>query len=493
MKQKRYGGWLALALALALLTTPVGAMANKATDFAERSVARIYTEVYVTSTLLNLTNMHIFGGTGSAIAIGKADEPVEYFVTNSHVINPQDGIREWCFEQACDVILINSETYLAASKTEQEALESQCANQVFNECKFEVKSYVVFDNINDAYDLTIIKDCIYDEINRDIAVVRATYASTKRKAATFRPSNELEKTEIVHVIGFPGISDVVLSKEEQSTLRSDLDVITSKTGYVSRKVDVDGYGFVEINAEINSGNSGGALADNNGYIVGMPTFTMLNAQDANYAISSAEIMAQLDKLTLPYILATSEAEPPPSEPPSAAPTDTVPPEPTGLPTEEPEPLPTEAPQPQDASFQLLLIVLIVLSVAGIAVLVAALIARNKKHFDKPTPPQPNPSVNLRKLVCTKGALAKREFPIQGSVVIGRDPACCGIVFPTQEPGISRRHCTITFDGSKVSLKDDGSSYGTFVNGKKLAPNQSVIVHRGDVIQIGSQNNTFTLQ
>ena len=73
-----------------------------------------------------------------------------------------------------------------------------------------------------------------------------------------------------------------------------------------------------------------------------------------------------------------------------------------------------------------------------------------------------------------GSYAGQSFDLlKGKVTIGRDPAFCNIVYEKSTPGISSRHCQLSYNPGEgcFVLTDLGSSYGTFLgNGKKLAPN-----------------------
>ncbi len=51
-------------------------------------------------------------------------------------------------------------------------------------------------------------------------------------------------------------------------------------------------------------------------------------------------------------------------------------------------------------------------------------------------------------------------------------------------GVSRLHAVLKREASRVFLMDLGSSNGTFVNGKRLAPNVDQSVANGDVIALG---------
>lgn len=72
-------------------------------------------------------------------------------------------------------------------------------------------------------------------------------------------------------------------------------------------------------------------------------------------------------------------------------------------------------------------------------------------------------------------------------LIGRSPKChlC-----TGSTAISRKHCAIKRDDSRVSIKDYGSRNGTLVNGKKIEKETELT--SGDEIQIGPLKFLITI-
>src|SRR5262245_65855987 len=50
-------------------------------------------------------------------------------------------------------------------------------------------------------------------------------------------------------------------------------------------------------------------------------------------------------------------------------------------------------------------------------------------------------------------------------LIGRDPQCDLVV---EAQGVSSRHCTLTRTGDGYFLEDNGSTNGTYVNGKRIS-------------------------
>jgi pSer/pThr/pTyr-binding forkhead associated (FHA) protein len=81
----------------------------------------------------------------------------------------------------------------------------------------------------------------------------------------------------------------------------------------------------------------------------------------------------------------------------------------------------------------------------------------------------------------KIAVKKDEF------LIGRSPECHLCAGSTS---ISRKHCAITRDGTKVMIKDLGSRNGTLLNGEKIIG--EVELKSGDDIGIGSLGFMVTI-
>lgn len=74
---------------------------------------------------------------------------------------------------------------------------------------------------------------------------------------------------------------------------------------------------------------------------------------------------------------------------------------------------------------------------------------------------------------------RRNFPLRGqSVTIGRAPECM-LRIPLRD--VSRRHCELQLGAGTLTVKDLGSSNGTYVNGRRVA---ELVLSAGDVIEIG---------
>jgi pSer/pThr/pTyr-binding forkhead associated (FHA) protein len=71
--------------------------------------------------------------------------------------------------------------------------------------------------------------------------------------------------------------------------------------------------------------------------------------------------------------------------------------------------------------------------------------------------------------------------------IGRDKHNAVIISDTK---VSKLHATVKFRDGRGYVRDSGSTNGTYVNGKKIAPNTDVALSCGDVIIVGATRLTY---
>lgn len=93
-----------------------------------------------------------------------------------------------------------------------------------------------------------------------------------------------------------------------------------------------------------------------------------------------------------------------------------------------------------------------------------------------------------KIVCINGVFYGKSWDIvQGSMVsVGRDRRC-GIVYPPNTPGISRIQCTFTYhENGNIYVRDENSTYGTFLNGKRLNPGTWYVLGTNSVVGVAQE-------
>lgn len=93
-----------------------------------------------------------------------------------------------------------------------------------------------------------------------------------------------------------------------------------------------------------------------------------------------------------------------------------------------------------------------------------------------------------KLVGTAGPFKGMRFSVErGETTIGRDP---GNQFWAADPSLSRRHCVLSREAGRVSIKDLGSLNGTAVNGIPVVQHE---LHHQDQICIGNSLLLFLVE
>jgi Zn-dependent protease with chaperone function len=107
------------------------------------------------------------------------------------------------------------------------------------------------------------------------------------------------------------------------------------------------------------------------------------------------------------------------------------------------------------------------------------------------------SVGGWRISAVSGPLAGSAIELTTTpIVIGRDPKECNLIVTAAGGSISRRHCTVRFDGDGTSilLEDLGSKNGTFLNnGRKLEPGMPHPLQSGERFYLAQPDILFELQ
>jgi ABC transport system ATP-binding/permease protein len=89
-----------------------------------------------------------------------------------------------------------------------------------------------------------------------------------------------------------------------------------------------------------------------------------------------------------------------------------------------------------------------------------------------------------RLVHLSGALIGRVRDVEAEeVVLGRDPVLANVVFPPEDPTVSRRHALLRVEDGHLLLRDLDSSTGTFVDGQDV---EEAELRDGDVFALGEE-------
>lgn len=388
---------------------------------------------------------------GSAFGVGTVGEETDIFVTNRHVVTLE--------EEKGDLQLEGYTLYQESTITGYYILLD---NFAYNTETF---------TLDTSRSVPCMVVYLGEKQEEDVAILRAAETVPDRPALALQADeSSLEVGDGVTALGFPAISD---SATSEGYLLATVDDVTLTNGVVSRFFDSvsattsDGLltgRLIQSTAAINGGNSGGPLVDETGAVVGINTYTV-SSQDSSvttayYALRIQYAKAALDKLGIAYDVSGKSNG--------------------GLP------------------------VGVIFAVAAVVVLAAgaAIVVSRKKAAPEPLPqpqpaltPDPDPSDSGYRIQGVSGALEGRRYriPASGSILLGRDESQCGVVFPTDTPGVSGRHCAVWFENGTVYLKDLGSSHGTFLSpGSRLAAQQAVRLMPGNVFFLGSQEQSFVL-
>jgi S1-C subfamily serine protease len=125
-------------------------------------------------------------------------------------------------------------------------------------------------------------------------------------ALSLGSSTEVKQTEQVWTLGFPAVN---LDFRAGSVTGLTADDVTVGSGTVSQLLDSGGVSYIQHNATMSSGNSGGPLVSSSGAVLGInnAVSTQVIGGDYNYSISIDQVKAVLDALQIEYTLAASTA------------------------------------------------------------------------------------------------------------------------------------------------------------------------------------------
>lgn len=430
---------------------------------------------------------------GTAFFVGKQGENPQFLITNQHVVRYYELLGRG------QLSIINVDGNLGTLKP---------VLRVYYDVNTWEEAYVVES----------------DDV-KDLAILKLDKPTNARSPLVVGRTDESMVGDTVRVVGFPGISDNIMA--DPVSTRSETDA-TITTGTISRLFVQSGTGVrhIQTDADIASGNSGGPMVEENGYVIGVNTWSAIDRADneqLNYSVDMSAAEPLLQRNNIPYdteddIAAATTTTTTTENKSDSSPSSTS--ESTEASTSESSSTTdTVAPAPAPAdSLPVPLIAGIAVAIAAIVVIVVVL-TRRKAPANKPqqsnaatsTPARPAPapvsptapaaqsSQRSRddsgfRLQGISGALAGKRYmvPVSSHLTVGRGDGC-NIAVPAGTAGVSTRHCEVWVEGGQIYLMDLGSTYGTFVDpGTKLTSGQPVRIAEGSTFWLGDKAQSFSV-
>lgn len=374
-------------------------------------------------------------GSGTGWAIGKPGEPIEYIVTNAHVVE-----RAYTAPANAGRSII-----IYYSGAENDYAEAQ----------------VVYYSAQNQ---------------KDIAILKLPSPSEKRVALRLRDTESVKIGETAFALGYPGLAS---SSQRFNTFNKE--DVTMTRGIISKRVvPIDAtFDSFQMDVSILPGNSGGPLVDEKGNVIGINTLfrNFAVGDDANTripmgmgnAIVVNELTKILDAERIEYTMAS-----------------------TGLSW-----LQGGIGYAFLAVGILALAggMYLMVQIQRSGQATAAI--KNHNHSAGQGANKISGRGPVKKKALLRGVTGKfagQSFDLEkGKVVIGRDAAASNIVFDENTPGISRSHCQIVYDPAEDGflITDLGSTYGTFLgNGKKLPANVPEKLSVGDTFYLSNSGTRF---
>lgn len=284
------------------------------------------------------------------------------------------------------------------------------------------------------------------DAEKDVAILRLAEATGKRVSLQMRVPQEDSRGSEAYAVGYPAAADLTVAAVNSFSQKD----ATITTGSISRFLTESGTGrkLIQTDASLGGGNSGGPLIDGTGAVIGINTAGSKLDSNLFYAVSVGEVLPLLDKNSIPYTL---------------------------------------APETKSGGSTMLYVGIGAAAVAVIAVL-AVVLGKKKKAPAAPKDQEPKGTPVLRSMAPQHGGMVVQLHgqPVQ----IGRDGAVCRLVYQDGTPGVSGRHCQVSFEQGRFVLTDLNSTYGTFLsNGQRVAPNSPVTLPPKSSFYLGEADNT----
>lgn len=179
-------------------------------------------------------------GYGTGFAVGEIGKPIEYIVTNNHVVKGEENTT----------------------------------------------ATVAFDLASNDY---VLANIYFSDPAKDLAVLKLPQPSDKRQAMVLCPMESVDPDDSFAALGYPG-------NQATDWPKYNKDDITVTKGGVKKADRINGLDVYMLDLTITHGNSGGPLVNSDGEVVGINTFGL---NDDNYAIVIDELLNVIDTDKIP--------------------------------------------------------------------------------------------------------------------------------------------------------------------------------------------------
>ncbi len=421
--------------------------------------------------------------------------------------------------------LVNENTVLTCNHVVTMSVEDMEELAVaFNKTVPEFQSRLKI-RITVSRDVTVDAAVIKASEEMDFAILRLNESLRGKKALTIRSSETVEQTEHVYSIGYPDISS---TSQSFNTYTSDDATITE--GVVNKNGAYFGSNtnYLQTSCNLDSGNSGGPMVDENGYVIGISAgYIKDESTEYYYAVAIDQVVDILTSLGIPFTSADAapvdavvpqESEPAPTTVPTDAPTDA----PVSEPTLPPIVLPTEpvsVSEPDSGPDLTMILIIASIAIVVIVVIVVVVVAGGKKKgksasaSSAPIPPSNSfepasttPVQGVGETTVLNGGSAGETTVLSHNVnggtlirkrtgetvnvntesfIIGREPKDVNYCI-ADNTAVSRVHAKLTVRGGVVYLSNLTEKNGTFVNSTKVLRGQEVALKNGDRITLANE-------
>lgn len=181
---------------------------------------------------------------GTGFAIGEVGKPIEYIVTNNHVVQGDAG---------------------------------------------NTTATVAFDLASNEM---MLANIYFYDAEKDVAVLKLPQATDKRQAMVLCPMENVDPDDAFAALGYPG-------NQATDWPKYNTDDITVTKGGIKKADRINGLDVYMLDLTITHGNSGGPLVNSQGEVIGINTFGL---NDDNYAIAIDELLKVIDTDRIPVTL-----------------------------------------------------------------------------------------------------------------------------------------------------------------------------------------------